>query len=187
MPRRSSLKQGNDSMGSKRRASIQMGEEVTLFLPGRDEPVRRRSSIKFNEAVKVRNVESVKSLADCAKDLWFQSDEYAQMRRNSWDLVHRVEGGQEGIGARKFCLRGLERMLDREAVLHNREKAWNTVFAEQDLQRSRGDYDDRFVAHAYRCSTLESARAAACRGQQDEKAITSYVRGVKGYCRRLSC
>lgn len=188
MPRRSSLKQGDGSSRGRRRASIQMGEEVTFYLPGHDEPVRRRSSIKFSESVKVRNVESLKSLTDCTKEsLWFQGEEYARMRRNSWDLVSRVERGQSGIGTKKFCVRGLERLLDRETVLHTREKAWNTVFAEQDLQRSRGNYDDGFVAHAYRCSTMDSARAAACRGKEDEQAILSYVRGMKGYCRRLSC
>lgn len=187
MPRRSSLKQGDGSMGRRRRASIQMGEEVTVYLPGKDTPVRRRSSIKFSDAVKVRNVESLKSLTDSVKDLWFQGEEYARMRRNSWDLVSRVERGQTGIGTKKFCVRGLERLLDRETVLHNREKAWKTVFVEQDLQRSRGNFDDGYVARAYRCSTKECAQAAASRGKQDEKAIHSYVRGVEGYCRRLSC
>ncbi len=187
MPRRSSLKQGDGSIGRRRRASIQMGNEITVYLPGQEEPVKRRNSIKFSESVKVRNIEKMDQLTDSPKDLWFQGEDYARMRRNSWDLVNRVESGQTGIGSKKFCLRGLERLLDRETVQHKREQAWETVFTQQDLQRDRGSFDEEFVAKAYRRSTNQCAEAAVCRGKQDEKAIFSYVRGVSGYCRRLSC
>lgn len=187
MPRRSSLKQGDGSVGRRRRASIQMGEEITVYLPGQDQPVRRRNSIKFCESVKVRNIETLDKLTDSPQDLWFQGDEYAKMRRNSWDLVSRVESGQTGIGSKKFCLRGLERLLDRETVARKREHAWNTVLTQQERQRDLGSYDEHFLANAYKCTTMESALVAASRGKQDEKAILSYVRSAHGYCRRLSC
>jgi len=186
MPRRSSLKQGDEST-RRRRVSIQMGEEITVYLPGQCRPVRRRSSIKFDEVVKVKSVEVLSNLTDKPDELWFQSDEYQKIRKNSWELVNKVERGQTGVGNRKYCLRGLEKMFDRRAIQQKRNDAWDSVMAAQDLLHDRGHWDDDIMAKAYKLSTSSDAKEAEFRGQEDEKAIHTYQSNTRIYCRRLSC
>lgn len=184
MPRRSSLK---SSDRYRRRASITMGEEITVYLPGQAQPVRRRNSIKFDESVKVMNVDAISKLTDKPRDLWFQSEEYQKIRRNSWDLVNKVERGHTGVGNRKYCLRGLEKMMDRDSILQKRNEAWDSVMAAQDMLHDRGHWDDDIMAKAYRTSTLADAKEAAFRAQEDEKAILNYQSNTRILCRRLSC
>jgi len=185
-PRRSSLKQGVEST-QRRRASIHMGEDIVVYLPGQSAPLRRRSSIKFDKVVKVKRVEGLGNMTDKPDELWFQSDEYKKIRRNSWDLVNKVERGQTGLGTRKYCLRGLEKMMDREAIQKKRIEAWDSVLAAQDMLHDRGHWDDELMAQAYRLSTFTDAKEAESRGREDEQAILSYQSSTRIYCRRLSC
>jgi hypothetical protein len=186
LPRRSSMKQGIESM-ERRRASIQMGVEITVYLPGQDEPVRRRSSIKFSETVTVKNVEKLQNLTDRPNDLWFQSAEYKRMRNNSMELVNKIERGQTGVGGRSYCVRGLERLLHRESAIRKRTEAWDAVLSEQDVQRDQGYWDEEFMADAYRYTTMESAAAAVSRGKEDEAAILAYMHDSRIRHRRRSC
>jgi hypothetical protein len=84
-PRRSSMKQS----GAPRRASIQFGGEIQANLPGKKNPVKRRTSITFKETVKVKNVAPVSKLTDQPEALWFQDEDYNRMRQKSFALVDR--------------------------------------------------------------------------------------------------
>jgi hypothetical protein len=185
--RRSSMKQGIEST-QRRRASIQMGVEITVYLPGKDEPLRRRSSIKFAKTVQIKNVEKLQNLTDRPNELWFQTEEYKRMRRNSMQLVKKVERGQMGVGNRSYCIRGLERLLHRESTTRQRTEAWEAVLSQQEMQRDQGYWDEQFMADAYKYTTMESAIAAASRGKEDEAAILGYMNDsrIRNRNRRLS-
>ena len=98
-PRRSSLKTsssyGEDGKEhpnrTLRRASIQCGREFEVQLPGQETPVIRRSSIQFHEQVRILAVENIRDMIPDSEMLWFQNDEYKQMRRKSTELVRRAE------------------------------------------------------------------------------------------------
>lgn len=184
--RRSSMKQGSEST-QRRRASIQLGVEITVYLPGKEKPVRRRSSIKFAQTVAVKQVEPLSKLTERPDELWFQSEEYARMRRNSMELVNKVERGQMGVGNRNYCIRGLERLLHRKSAMQKRTEAWDAVLITQDLQRDQGYWNEEYMANAYKCTTEESALAAASRGKEDEMAILNYMNDSRIHYRRLSC
>lgn len=184
MPRRSSLRQ-DGAPPRQRRASL--GSEIIVRLPGQAEPVKKRRSITFDKKVKVKNVEAVSRLTDTPQHLWFQAEEYELIRRNSWDLVDKVESGQTGYGGRKYCVRGLEKIMHRDDILRTKSQAWDSVLEEQDLQRDQGCWDEEYMASIYKFSTVDAARAAADRGKQDEQEISNYLKSTRRFCRRLSC
>eukprot|EP00934_Nitzschia_sp_Nitz4_P008676 Nitzschia sp. Nitz4//scaffold201_size42423//33789//34553//NITZ4_007379-RA/size42423-processed-gene-0.15-mRNA-1//1//CDS//3329541347//8666//frame0 len=183
LPRRSSLRQ--TGAPSKRRVS--MGDEISVRLPGQPAPQVRRRSITFDHKVKVKSVEAISNMTEHPEALWFQTEEFSRIRRNSWDLVDKVERGRTGLGNRKYCIRGLERLLEREMIQKAKFTAWDTVFDEQDMQRDRGCWDEEYMAIVYRRTSINSAKAALLRGKQDEMEITKYLNSTRQMCRRLSC
>jgi hypothetical protein len=182
--RRSSMKQS----GRPRRASIQFGGEIEVYLPYRDEPVRRRTSITFNEKVKIKGVTPVAQLTDEPESLWFQDGEYERIKEKAFELVDKVD--KHGITNRgkKYCIRGLEKLMPSKAgqVLEHKYEGWDSVLNEQDIQRESGIFDEEYMAILYKYSNLSSKREAAERGGQDEAEIENYLRTTRRMCRRLS-
>jgi hypothetical protein len=179
---RSSIKKG----GSSRRASIQFGGEISVYLPGQEEPVKRRTSISFNESVKVKKVDLVKNLTDAPETLWFQDEEFQAIRRRSLDLVDKYDNGQ--MKGKKYCIRGLEKLTKsrRKKVMERKYDAWDAVLDEQDVQRDSGTWDEEYMANAYKYKTAEPQEDALRQGMEDYGEIEKYMRSTRNICRRLS-
>jgi hypothetical protein len=183
-PRRSSMKQ----CGAPRRASVQFGGEIQVNLPGMKNPVKRRTSIAFKETVKVKKVTPVSELTDQPEALWFQDEEYNRMRQKSFALVDRVDNGKVPGGDKKYCVRGLEKLMakNRDGVRQRRFDAWDSVLNEQDLQRQHGNFDDDYMGNICKLSTVKSQHEAVERAQQDATEIENYLMNTRKICRRLS-
>ena len=188
--RRSSMKMS----GAPRRSSIGYTGEKEVILPGK-RAVKRRTSISFDEQVKVRNVEPVTELARNPEKLWFQAEDYEKMRRKSMTLVNMVEknGGVDTFDGRRkkvrACVRGLECLMGNEGEIRSlrRYDAYGVVMYEQHNQRNDGIfYDDESMSMKYSATTLESKEQAEIRAKQDEMDIEVYTRETRNFCRRLS-
>lgn len=187
-PRRSSLKRVGDAPRVvRRRASIHMGEDIAVRLPGRKEPVRRRSLISFDNEVRVRPIVPLSQLSSNPKTLWFQEDEFYQMKQKSWKIIHEeLECKKQGGGTSRHCIRGLEQMLQHEEVKKNKYDSWDSVIIEQDIQREHGIFDEDYMAARYRMFTAKSQLEAQERAKDDEAEIRNYMRSTRKYIRRLS-
>lgn len=184
MPRRSSLKQTSDMAQYKRRATITFGNEYEVCLPGRDEPVRRRSSIKFHQSVKVKVVTAARDMVKSPEKLWFQDEEYKKIREKAFHIIEKV--GSKAKGANRYCSRGLENMLDSGTTQQRKYDCWDTVLDEQDQQRESGTFDEECMAHVYRHTTSDSQVEAERRASADEAAIRDYMESTRKQCRRMS-
>jgi len=186
MPRRSSMKGSNADENNKsvRRASIgcsvlssRMFEEIEVLLPGRREPVRRRRSITFDNDVNVQQIEPVKDLAmDGRKSLWFQEKEYEKIKVKTLALLDRVEQSSGAADGKRYCTRGLEKLMTPEATEVKKYQAWDSVFNEQFLQRKDGEYDEESLANIYKYSTKRSQSEASKRASLDAEAAQAYLK-----------
>ena len=151
-PRRSSMK----TSGAPRRSSIGYTGEREVVLPGRRQ-VKRRTSISFDEQVKVRSVAPVAELAKNPEKLWFQAEDYEKMRQKSITLAEMVERrGVDGFPGRVPCIRGLECLIgdEGEAKSVRRYDAYGVVMYEQHSQRNEGVfYDDEAMSKLYEETT----------------------------------
>jgi len=183
-PRRSSMKQAG---APRRRSSTQsLGDEIEILLPGRRSSITRRRSIQFSEKVKVKKVTPVKKLTDEPKALWFQGHEYEKMRRKSWDVIDKVEGGR--TKGRNYCIRGLEKFTranQHELSLRKHER-WDAVLDEQERQWDSGQFDDEYMANLSMYWSRQCSLDAAQRGQADAEEIATYLATTRQFCRRLS-
>ena len=180
--RRSSIRKA----GAPRRASIQFGGEISVYLPGKEEPVRRRTSIKFDESVRVKQVAAARKLTADPEKLWFQKEEFQAIRRRSLDLVHKVESGQ--TDGKRYCIRGLEKLMKnrRRQSMEHKYNAWDSVLDEQDVQRGSGTWDEEYMANMYSDVTSQPKEEAAVQGQKDHTDIENYMKSTRNLCRRLS-
>jgi hypothetical protein len=186
LSRKTSLTSSMKQSGRPRRASIQCGGEIEVYLIGQDKPVKRRTSITFNEQVAVKDIATAAELTDEPEALWFQDDEYDRMKQKAFELVDKVEHGT--TGGKNYCVRGLEKLMPSKAgrVMENKYGAWDSVLDEQDIQRDSGTFDEEYMANVYKFSNLSSKQEAAERGRQDEAEIKNYLRTTRRLCRRSS-
>lgn len=186
-PRRSSMKQA----GAPRRESITDKGEIEISLPpskkgeGR-QMVKRRTSLTFNDETTVRPIEPAKNLANSPQDLWFQEDEMQQIRKKVSALIHKTEDGYTPHNGKRYCMRGLERMLEPEVVAVKRSQAWDTVFKEQYLQKCEGVFEEDHLANLYTFSTLRSKKDAEARASEDAREVENYLRDARRTYRRMS-
>jgi hypothetical protein len=175
LKRRSALKQA----GIPRRALIGYTGEVTVTLPGRSEPLRRRTSISFNDYDEVKTVEPVSSLTNEPEKLWYQSEEYDQIKERIFLLLDLAASD---ITENRICTRGLERHQcgeEREKLMEEQHLAWDAVFLEQYMQRDEGVFDDETVSKIYGLTTMDSKMQAMQRGLQDAADVASDTRCIK--------
>jgi hypothetical protein len=197
-PRRSSMKGGMDAAegntplpGARRarRASIGCTGEVEVNLPGKRAPVRRRTSISFcEEPAQVHEIVPVASLTDEPEALWFQSEEYSNIKKKMRSIVHAVEKGEGSSSKKTYCTRGLEGHLGQGAKSKtvSRETAWDAVLKEQYMQQHEGNFDDEGISNLYRLSSIESKIAAAQRATRDESEAEAYQQDTRRRMRRMS-
>ena len=167
-PRRSSMKQ----KGLPRRASIQFSGEIEVNIPGAERPIKRRTSITFRDSVNVRNVPPAQNLTDEPESLWFQEDEYIEMKQKIRSLLEKVQrNGSKKVanGKGHYCTRGLERFFMQDVVQNRRYKALDSVLDVQTLQRLEGNYDADFIANLCIFESAQCRKEAAKRGDKDAR------------------
>lgn len=168
---------GSDSRKQRRRRRNK--ETIKIFLPGARVPVKKQRSIRFDEEVSVREVQSTISLANYNHSiLWFQDEENADIKHNLQKLLGRVNHmGVSRSNGRRYCTRGLEHYLDPDVDTADRALAEEAVFHEQSLQRDRGFFDDESIAEAYTQCTKRSKKRAARMGIEDQFIASSIIAG----------
>lgn len=182
-PRRSSMKQ----KGLPRRASIQFTGEIEVNLPGADRPIKRRTSITFRDSVNVRNVPPAQNLTDEPESLWFQEDEYMQMKekiRSLLDTVQQNGSRKAANGKGRYCTRGLERFLMQDVVQNRRYKALDSVLDSQTLQRLEGNHDADYIANLCIFESAQCRKEAAKRGHKDAREAAKQYNSMGGRLRR---
>jgi hypothetical protein len=185
-PRRSSMKHGEGNTRRPRRASIGYSGEIEINLPGKREPVRRRTSISFCEDDQINEVVPVKSLTDEPEALWFQNEEYSTIKKKVRSLIQAVERGE--ASSEKYCIRGLEGHFGdgAESKGISRGTGWDAVLTEQHMQQNEGSFDDEGISMMYRLSSTESKIKAVQRATQDESEVVNYQRDTRRRMRRMS-
>jgi hypothetical protein len=181
-PRRSSMKQGGSTKG--RRSSIGCTGEIELTLPGRKDPVRRRTSIAFSEEPEVKEIERVSTLTDDSKALWFQKTELQDIKTKLRTIISTVERGDEN--SRKLCTRGLECHIGQSTKKTEINAAWDAVAIEQYTQQNKGNFDDETISNKYKTFSKSSQEKASERAREDEAAIAKYQLDTRRRMRRMS-
>jgi hypothetical protein len=192
-PRRSSMKggaaEGNTNLlpPRARRASIGYAGEISVNLPGKKEPVRRRTSISFCEEDQINEVVPMTSLTDEPEALWFQDEEYANIKKKMRSIIHAAKRGESST-KKTYCTRGLEGHFGEGAESKgiSRETGWDAVFREQYEQQNEGSFDDEGISVLYRLSSIESKIEAAQRATRDESDTEHYQKDTRRRMRRMS-
>ena len=177
------MKQGSTI---SRRASIGCTGEMELKLPGRRDPVRRRTSISFSNEDEVKEVDHVSSLTDESKALWFQKDELQNIKAKLRKIIGSVKRCDEKNDRKKLCTRGLESYIARRSTKAKRNAAWDAVVIEQCMQQKKGSFDDETISMKYKIFARGSQEMAAERAKEDEAVIAKYQRDTRRMMRRLS-
>ena len=188
LSRRSSFRQE----GSSRRNSISLeqGQLVEITLPPSKKGeghrrVLRRTSLSFKETAKVAIIRPAKSLS-CKADLWFQESEMKLFRKQVNALVQLTDNGLDSESGKKYCMRGLERLMQPHAALRQRGAAWDAVLNEQSLQKKLGLFNEEDMANLYKFSTMISRHEAVKRAQEDAKEAAKYLESARRRCRHMS-
>jgi hypothetical protein len=191
-PRRSSMKGGaaegnNDLLPRARRASIGYAGEIEVNLPGKREPVLRRTSISFCEEDQINEVVPMASLTDEPEALWFQDEEYANIKKKMRSIIHAAKRGESST-KKTYCTRGLEGHFGEGAESKgiSRETGWDAVLREQYEQQNEGSFDDEGISVLYRLSSIESKIEAAQRATRDESDTEHYQKDTRRMMRRMS-
>ena len=167
-----------------RRASIGYGGEITVNLPGKDQPVSRPRFINFCDEIQTRDITPLHLLAP-KESLWFQKDEFKTIRSTRYEIAKMVRKGKTG-----FCTRGLENLVgttgkDNTDPSHDAiSKSLKSVMKEQTFQRDRGYFDADYVAKIYSYTTEQAALDAARRAQRDFEEIHDDYGEVARYLER---
>jgi hypothetical protein len=170
-----------------RRASIGCTGEIEVNLPGKKEPVRRRTSISFCEEDQVNEVVPVASLTDEPEALWFQDEEYSNIKKKMRSIIHAAKRGESST-KKTYCTRGLEGHFGEGAESKgiSRESGWDAVLREQYEQQNEGSFDDEGISTLYRLSSIESKIEAAQRATRDESEAEAYQQDTRRRMRRMS-
>mmetsp|Transcript_2269 Transcript_2269/g.3843 ORF Transcript_2269/g.3843 Transcript_2269/m.3843 type:complete len:336 (+) Transcript_2269:127-1134(+) len=160
--------------------------QLQVRLPGQKKPVTRVRSITFNESVKVRRIPSKEELLATNKtnELWFQAEEYDQIKRKTFNLIRAIQHGE--TGGVNYCTRGLEKYFNAHEVQGRRTAAWDSVLDEQEGQRRLGSFSDLRLSKASLQYSKSAMAEAAERGKLDEDAIERYVKRTRQILRTQS-
>jgi hypothetical protein len=210
VPQRSSLKSLSSYTSSSRSTTSSQNQRQRQQLPKRS-----NSAIQFEEEVYVREIRSAKSLVKNTNNnssadevLWFQENEYNDIRNKTFKLVSRVnkdgivkieqpqqsqslDDSSKSLGSstkggltkqRKYCTRGLERLLHPEETRVKRAQAYDAVLCEQYLQKEDDQYNDQIIADIYKQSCKRS-QIQACRIAFKDAVIAEAILGTKFQCK----
>lgn len=170
-------KPGSPSRRAALLSSRQPRGEIEILLPNhQDEPIVRKTYVVFDETVHVKRLRPVQDLADKYSDLWFTGEEYDMIKQRIDRLVYRVE--KERTKGRKYCMRGLERLLSSTTTGRRSIDAYqvglDVVLNEQQAQFNIDEYDDELISDKYQTVSAESKREALDLAAMDEKQARKY-------------
>lgn len=125
--------------------------------------IRRNISITFKESVRVRKVESCSELVKHPNELWYQKDEFREIKRDVKRSVESVELAEMLGGEHDECIRGLERHLpsNRHALQYLKDNVYDTVLDQQH------DTCPEEIAQMYKSLSTNNLRQAAERAKKD--------------------
>ena len=139
-------------------------------------------SIKFNEKVHVRLVDPITSLGDDVKqeELWYTKQEFNKITEKTQALIVFVtrSGHRVHKSGKKYCLRGLERWMDPTKTIEVRNRAYQSVFQEQDRQDRLQVVDDVQIASVYKLNTIQCKLEAIRTAKQDAIDALNYVQKI---------
>lgn len=179
--RRSSMKQ-EGAPRTRRRASIQTVGMIEVSLPGRSDPVLRRTSIDFMEATSTEVPSTVENPTEELPERWMSTDDYKKIEHDNHKIVRAIEKGTD----KHFCTRGLENQLEKEGD-RMKEDSHQAVWEEQLRQKKEGTYDEAKLMEKYRMATIQSKIGAVERAEQDNAEIEAYLKSTRKMMRRMSC
>lgn len=126
-------------------------------------------------------------MVDNPSRLWFQSSEYEHIQAKIYEMIEVAETTEKSEDRPTWvCMRGLESVLDRDAV-DSREEASFMVLDEQRMQKAHKKYDAEYIRDMYRFHSVESQQRAEERGASDAKEVEEYLKLTRRMCRRMSC
>jgi hypothetical protein len=138
-------------------------------------------SIKFNEQVHVRLVHCITSLffggdEVTLEELWYTKDEFKKITEKTQALIVFAtrNAGRHHKSGKKYCLRGLERWMNPTATIEVRNRAYFSVFQEQDRQDRLHVVDDVLIASVYKLNTIQCKLEAVRRAKQDAIDALNY-------------
>jgi len=134
---------------------------------------RERQTLRFDEVVSIREVQSCSSLIHNEHtSLWWTAEELNHIRRNLQKIVYTVNSrGISRTNGQKYCIRGLERFLDSR---NDRNEAKEFVLREQAHQRLYGYFDPMPIAAMYGRIARKSSIRATFRGSKDADITRSF-------------
>ena len=166
----------------RRSPSIQHTGTRQIRMPNTGKIIKRKTCVSWDEKVRVRNVPPVSSLTDTPEQLWFQDDEFREIKETCFLIIDVMESATEAIImnddsyaflTNKICIRGLERHMSHKAEVTQarRYAAWDAVLDEQENQMLSNTFNENAMANAYKLRTMESRMEAIRMAQQDRKDI----------------
>ena len=208
-PRRSSLKSSDPSTRQRRRASISYKGEIQVVLPDKT-VVKRRTSVSFpsgddgdedgnnnEQLAEVKLVTPASELTDKPERLWFQAEEYKNIKRRAKVLIELMREDPdrftpEHLEELNLCTRGFDNYVSHEQHKAHRERSrigGLAVLAEQRRQRlkGRGQYDDESIGFASQYHTAASQQRALYLAQRDYAEVRGEHEAFQRAMTRFRC
>jgi len=154
---------------------LQPSQVLEIRVPGRRESIKRRRSITFNDDVNVLKIQAISKVEGADKnELWFQTNEYIQIKKKTRDLLRKVDSNG-AFNGKKYCTRGLERYMQDPKIRASKQfMGWDSVFMEQEMQRSLQIYDDESIGRFYKQTSCVDVVEATNRANLDAKEVASF-------------
>jgi hypothetical protein len=108
---------------------------------------------------------------------WFAEEDYSTITNECFKIIKKMQQGR-AINARKYCVRGLERMTPEASDLRDlkRMNAYISVLEEQNTQMREGTYDPKKIAKEYRKASAKRCQQEAQRiGERDELFVKQSI------------
>lgn len=120
-------------------------------------------SVTFDKTYEVCPILSLDEYGDKEFfDCWYQEDDYTLMTKECFKIIKKMQQGKP-INARKYCVRGLERMTPEATDARDlvRMNAYIAVLEEQNTQMVHGVQNEKKIAKAYRKASAKTCQADA--------------------------
>jgi len=158
--------------------TLQPSQVLEIRVPGRRESIQRRTSITFNDVVKVQKIQALSKVQGAVKqELWFQDIEYTHIKQKIRAVIDKVDATSSGqyYDRNKYCTRGLEKYMEcPQKRAFKKYQGWDSVLMEQEMQRNLHIYDDEAIGQFYAKTAQENVVEATNRAQLDAEEVASY-------------
>merc|ERR1712085_168905 len=158
--------------------TLQPSQVLEIRVPGRRESIQRRTSITFNEDVKVQKIQALSKVQGAVKqELWFQDSEYTQIKQKIRAVIDKVDAAASGqyYDRNKYCTRGLEKYMEcPQKRASKKYQGWDSVLMEQEMQRNLQIYDDEAIGQFYAKTAQENVVEATNRAHLNAEEVASF-------------